>query len=186
MDTSSPPCAENQVRLGYAALRRGVADGSPITVLHIGAQQTAVAAGSGSEPQALLLLAIGTARTAADYFGHQPPSPLEMENAIMAVEDEVTRARALAAGSPALLTADEEIREIALIAGVPDGPTLVLRRDAVEQTFGRLADITLGRPAVRDGLPTDAPFAATLLILREFMQHLQFESILVMKPASSP
>lgn len=29
------------------------------------------------------------------------------------------------------------------------------------------------------GLPTDARFAATLLILREFMHHLQFKSITI-------
>jgi hypothetical protein len=34
-----------------------------------------------------------------------------------------------------------------------------------------------GSTAARQGLPGDAGFAATLLILREFMHHLQFASI---------
>lgn len=38
---------------------------------------------------------------------------------------------------------------------------------------------TTPRLLSRDDMPTDAAFAATLLILREFMQHLHFTSITV-------
>ena len=97
----------------------------------------------------------------------------------MAVEDEVTRARTLLARGSSLFTADAAVREIALLAGAPDRPEWVLTLDAMERTFDRLAAVTLGRPASREGLPSSAAFAATLLILREFMHHLQFESITV-------
>lgn len=49
--------------------------------------------------------------------------------------------------------------------------------DALERTFDRLTSVALGRPASQEGLPDDKPFAATLLILRELMHHLQFASI---------
>ena len=49
---------EAKIRLRYSAIRSGVADGVPATVLHIGAEQTAVASGSGIEPAATLVLAI--------------------------------------------------------------------------------------------------------------------------------
>lgn len=53
--------------------------------------------------------------------------------------------------------------------------------EAVERLFDLLAAWSLGRPAVVSGIPTDAGFAATLLILREFMHHLHFACIQVLR-----
>jgi len=49
----------------------------------------------------------------------------------------------------------------------------------LERTFNRLTAVSLGRPASREGIPAGVAFAATLLILRKFMHHLQFSSITV-------
>jgi exopolyphosphatase/pppGpp-phosphohydrolase len=149
-----------------------------MTVLHIGAKQTVLATGTDRDPAVLLALAVGSAKTAADHFRHGPPAPIEMENAIMVVEDEVTRARDQVAGSE-LFTMDAAIREIALIAGVADAAEMALSREAVEQTFDRFSGVVLGRPAASEGLPTGGAFAATLLILRELMHHLKFSAITV-------
>lgn len=176
---SAQTSIETGIRRRYRALRSGVSQGTPTTVLHIGANQTTIATGAGEEPAATLQLAIGAEKTAADFFKHHPPTPAELENAIMAVEDEVTRARALIANESILVTTDAAIREIALIAGVPDQAELILSLDVMERTFERLAQVTLGRPASSEGIPASAAFAATLLILREFMHHLQFSSITV-------
>jgi hypothetical protein len=46
-----------------------------------------------------------------------------------------------------------------------------------------LASLVLGRPASSAGIPTNPAFAATLLILREFMHHLQFDSIRIDTPS---
>jgi exopolyphosphatase/pppGpp-phosphohydrolase len=170
---------ETEIRLRYGAIQRGLPEGTPITVLHIGEEQTAVASGAGAEPDAVLLLSIGSERTAAEFFQHTPPTPGELENAIMRVEDEVTRARAITVADSALFSADAAIREIALVAGLADQPTLVLALDAVERTFDQLAAVALGRPAGSAGIPASTAFAARLLILREFMHHLQFSSITV-------
>jgi hypothetical protein len=102
-----------------------------------------------------------------------------METAIMAVEDEVIRAGKLLTGHPTLFTRDASIRELALIAGVSDQSEMVLSLEAVEQTFDLLASLVLGRPASSAGIPTHPEFAATLLILREFMHHLKFDSICI-------
>jgi exopolyphosphatase/pppGpp-phosphohydrolase len=163
----------------YGTIRLGIPDGAPITVLHIGGQQTYVATGTGAEPGAVFKLPVGSKKTAAEYFHHDPPTPGEMENAIAAVEDAVAGARMMIPDGTGLFTTDEAIRKIALISGVPDGAELILTRDAMEQTFGRLAEVILGRPNSREEIPSDAAFAATLLILREFMHHLQFLSITV-------
>jgi exopolyphosphatase/pppGpp-phosphohydrolase len=170
--------AGSGVREQYSVLRSGVPDHVPVAVLHIGAEQTAVVAGSGSRPE-MLMLEIGSRKTAADFFRHEPPTPGEMENAIAAVEDEVTRARAMIPPGSMLFTTDAAIREITLVAGVADGPELRLSIAAMEQTFERLAAIALRRPAGWEGIPAGHAFAATLLILREFMHHLQFPSITV-------
>jgi hypothetical protein len=165
-----------QARLAYAALRGAIVAGAPAALLHIGADQTVVAAGSGGEP-ALMLLAIGWRKTAREHFRHEPPAPGELENAIQAVEDEVSRARALIAPDARLYTGDAAIREIALLAGAAGGADLLLNIEAAEQMFDRMAAISMGRPAGQDTLPAGAAFRATLLILREFMHHLQFQSI---------
>jgi exopolyphosphatase/pppGpp-phosphohydrolase len=170
---------EAEIRQLYSAIRRGISDGTPATVLHIGAEQTAVATGIDSQPAALLVLAIGAQKTAADYFKHGPPTPGEMENAIIAVEDEIARARAVIAGGTPLFAADTILRDIALAAGIPDRPPLIMTREAVEVTFERLVSTISGRPASRAAIPASAAFATTLLILREFMHHLQFSSITV-------
>ncbi|MDO9166932.1 MAG: hypothetical protein Q7U13_12565 [Rhodoferax sp.] len=170
---------ENEIRQRYGALRLGSPTGTAITVLHIGEEETAVATGVGAEPDAVIVLAIGSRKTAADFFRHTPPTPGELETAIMVVEDEVTRARLMAAGQPTLLTMDTALRELAQIAGIPDGPELILSLEAVEGLFDLLAALSQGRPASSAGIPVDPVFAATLLILREFMHHLKFTTITV-------
>ena len=147
--------------------------------LHIGAEQTTVAIYTDGEAVEVMLLAIGQSRTPAEFFKHSPPTEGEIEAAIMRVEDEVTRARTLVAGHTGLTTSDLAIRDIARVAGLPLQAEMLLTVEAVERLFDLLAAWSLGRPAVVSGIPTDAAFAATLLILREFMHHLHFGSIQV-------
>ena len=166
---------ESKILEQYGAIRLGMPDGTPITVLHIGEQQTAVAAGTDAEPNAIFKLSIGSQKTAAEYFQHNPPTPGEIENAIVVVEDAV--ARTIISGSTMLFTMDDAIRKIALISGVSDRPELILTRDAMERTFERFTEVILGRLGSREEIPVDVKFAANLLILREFMHHLQFLAI---------
>ncbi len=132
-------------------------------LLHIGAERTSVADAT---------LAFGWRSIARECFRHDPPSPLELENAIAAVEDEVARVHDGMAKGTILLTDNSTIREIALAAGVPAGAEMTLAREAVEYTFQRLA---MRAP----GLPAGGEFAAMLLILRELMHHLDFASIVI-------
>jgi exopolyphosphatase/pppGpp-phosphohydrolase len=172
-------CSDMQavIHQQYQTIRLALPAGTPVTVLHIGEQETAVATGAGAEPEKCLLLAMGSRKTAADFFLHTPPSPGEIENAIMRVEDEITYVRKMVTGYSMLVTIDTSIREIALISGIHAGPAMQLPVDDVEQTFSLLASYSLGRPASIAGIPGDHEFAATLLILREFMHHLKFASI---------
>jgi exopolyphosphatase/pppGpp-phosphohydrolase len=167
------------LRQRYAALRASAPVVSGLALLHIGAQQTVVAVGSGPEPETVLVLELGYRRTSAEFFQHTPPTPGEVETAIMRVEDEVTRARAVAVGQPTLFTTDTRVRDLARIAGCPDRPDTPLSVEQVERLFDQLAARAQGRPLSQTDIPDDPEFNATLLILREFMHHLQFSAITV-------
>lgn len=159
----------------------------PVTaqpVLHIGAQQTVVLTGTAVEPQALPL-AIGSVRTAAECFGHSPPSPAELEAAIMLVEDELSRVPAIAATQATIVAPAPFIAAIGRSAGLADGAVSVLSLDQAERLFDLLAALSMGRPAASAGIPADPQFAATLLILRESMHHLKFASVRLEAAASA-
>jgi exopolyphosphatase/pppGpp-phosphohydrolase len=155
-----------------------VADSVSAFTLHIGEEQTVVTRRGGNASEPPLTLSMGSATTAR-HFKHHPPTESEMENAIMLVEDELFRIRHAIMKGSTLATTDASVRDIARLAGVAGQPgmTLTLTRDLVEQTFNRLVAIVQGRPASQDPIPTTAEFSATLLILREFMHHLDFASL---------
>lgn len=170
----------NTFNMQYGAIRLCVPAGTLIALLYIGEHQTTVVAGSGAESDVVLKLPVGSHKTAAEYFQHHPPTPGEIENAIAAVEDAVANARTIISDGTRLFTTDDDIRRIALISGVPDQPELILTRDAMERTFERLIAVMPGTAGSREGMPAGVTFFATLLILREFMHHLQFSSITVL------
>jgi hypothetical protein len=58
-----------------------------------------------------------------------------------------------------------------------DGSKIEMPLEVVERCFDRLAKVVQGSPAAYEGLPQDPTFAATLLILREFMHHRRFASV---------
>ena len=135
-------------------------------ILRIEADRTTLGAGA---------LAIRWSTLARDYFRRDQPSPLELENAIAAIEDEIARARSsIPAGERAVSTKQETVRDIALAAGIAPSDQMVLTIDAVERTFERLT-----RPP---GIPGDRRFAATLVILREVMHHLRIDSVAIAAP----
>lgn len=168
-----------QAHLAYSSLRRSHADGTSITMICIGPKQTHLVCGKGVMAEATISLDIGSQKTSTDHFKHHPPTPGEMENAIMSVEDEIAQAPAALLAGSNLFTTDTAIREIARVAGLEDQPTMHFRIAEVESTFDRLVSILLGRPAATEGLPDNPEFGATLLILREFMHHLRFASITI-------
>ncbi len=150
-----------------------------LAVLHIGAEQTVVMHGGEMTPQAVLTLPIGARQTAATYFRSPQARPLDIERAIAAVEDEVMKLRALIPDDTKLCTTDAAIAEIAVLAGSQKAPLMHLSLDAMERVFDRWTAVAMGRPVTQDDVPTSPPFAATLLILREFMHHLQFGEITI-------
>lgn len=144
-----------------------------LPVLRLGAQQTTVLASAIADPQGLTL-AIGSSRTAAQCFGHSPPTPGELEAAIMVVEDELSRVSDLAANQATVVLPSSFLEAL---GHVVEGAVNVLSLEQVERLFDLLAALSMGRPAASAGIPDAPAFAATLLILRETMHHLKFESV---------
>lgn len=166
----------HETGLPFAALRAAFPEQQTLTMLHIGAESTLVAAGAAN---ALLELAIGTRITAAAHFRHNPPNGVEIEEAIQTVEDALFPVRAKLAASSILVTSDEGINRIADLAGLAKATRRVLTREAVERLFGRMAAVAEGRPLAGSGLPDQPDFYPRLLILREFLHHQGFDSISV-------
>lgn len=148
-----------------------------IAMLHMGDAQTTLRLETNGTASTTLTLAIGAQATARAHFRHNPPSALELENAIAAVEDVVMPAHRQLPPGLTLRTHDDAVRTIALLAGVPEGARMDLSIDAVEDCFNELAAWVQGRPASQGRLPKDNAFATTLLILRELMHHLGFLNI---------
>lgn len=158
----------------YAEIWRGRPEHGPVAVLHIGAGHTTFMWGKSPDHYASLQLGAGSGRTAGEHFRHSPPTPLELENAIAAVEDQIMRVRALLPQGGMLYSADPAILGLARLAGV-SGDMLPVQE--VERVFSRLAAVSLGAPASLEQLPTDAALYATAVILRELMHHLGYASI---------
>lgn len=166
----------------YRDIRQKVAGDVPVTLLHIDGEYSFMAQGSDLlNPEGLWVFEIGIERTALEYFKNCPPTPGEVENAIMVVEDEVMPLHKLLSPKSKLYTLDHAIGEIMQFTVFSEtGQGRILLRSDMENVFNRLAAIITGRPASQDILPVTNSFAAILLILREVMHHLGFADITVL------
>ncbi|GAT62487.1 hypothetical protein [Paludibacter jiangxiensis] len=148
-------------------------------VLHVAPDYTLLAlATKGIEPDVIWQFDIGFEKTANQFFRHNPPTPGEVENAIMVVEDEVMQVSKLIPAGTHLFSFDVAVKEIyAQLEPYQQSSARLLYRHDVEAIFGRLSTIISGRPVSSDTLPQTATFAAALLILREVMFHLGFDEV---------
>jgi exopolyphosphatase/pppGpp-phosphohydrolase len=179
MSATLPDVAlQSLLTTAYAAARAQAGPGVNLVLLHIGAEQTGLAVGNGEEPPTFHALPLGSEHTARDHFRTTPPTPLAMENAIATVEDFVMPLRPALPRDAVLYTQDTALRQISALAGVSGNAPLSL--EAMERCFDNLTAVVLGTPAARMGLPETGAFAATLLILREFMHHMQFAQLEVL------
>lgn len=114
-------------------------------------------------------------RITRQYFRHSPPTPAELEYAIQDVEDSLHPAYGhISSGS--LGAPVSALHDLAVFLALPAGAA-ALPRDDIEAGFSRLAALSEGRPLNLDPLPPDTHFAATLLIIRELMHHLDFSDL---------
>ena len=141
------------------------------THLRLDAEHTVLAFDSSDE----VVLSLGVHTIGNGFFRHDPPTALEIEQAIDAIEDAMANIRLPSAERGDLATNEPLLQ--AWVTIPPIGVSTRLTRDEVEAIFERLASAALGRPGELTGLPTDRNAAAALLILRECMHHLGFDGI---------
>lgn len=169
----------------YALARQTLGAGPTLVVLHLGVQHCAIAVGAGLKADLLQGLPLGLERTANQQFKTTPPTPLALENAITVVEDVVMPLRTSIPRDARLFCCDAAVRQVAQVCAVPVQPVMVLSLEALERGFNRFCNVVQGTPAAHEGLPADNDFALALLILREFMHHLQFAHItILLNPAA--
>jgi hypothetical protein len=120
-----------------------------------------------------VVIAVGVRDIADKLFQHDPPTPLEMEQAIDVVEDALAATDLRQAVRGDLLISDPQLH--ALLGLQPEGDRVT--REETEARFQRLASASLGHAGLLDGLPSGRSAAAALLILRECMHHLGYEGV---------
>lgn len=147
-----------------------------VTLL-IGAKQTGLKVDDAAGGLAPFTLAIGSEGIAAAYFHHEPPTPEEIEAAINVIEDELMKAAAAIGTGGILRSEDQALKRIAGLVGGEAKKGATISRVELEELFTRFAALSMGRPTTSDVLPVDASFAATLLLAREIMHHLDFTSL---------
>lgn len=108
---------------------------------------------------------------------HEPPWPMELEHAIDLTEEAVMPLAAEFSGTAGLIV--QALGASLLMNGLQISgiSSTVLTLDEVEALFNRLVAVSEGRPVSQESLPTDVRFFAAMLILREFMHHLNFAQV---------
>lgn len=117
-------------------------------------------------------LAFGLDAMTPGPFRRDPPSALGLEQAIMVVEDVLMPLAARIPPHDSLT-----LHGPYPLAEVLGGHTLP--RESVEQLFGQFAAMVEGDPLAAANLPKARHFAATLLILREWMHHLDARQVVL-------
>lgn len=102
-----------------------------------------------------------------------PPSPLELEQAIAEVEDVLMAHLPLLPRGAVLLLESKEP-----LSGQLGGSHFTLAQ--IERLFQQFAAMAEGDPLAAGQLPIHPGFAATLLILREWMHHLDAPEVTLM------
>ncbi len=111
----------------------------------------------------------------ADKFFHQPiPTDAETDYAINYIEDELMSNSELTQNNEVLLTADENLIELFRKNELNEN---VYTRQAVEDLFSSYARVIMGAPTFYLKAEITATDFAILLVLREIMHHLNFDSI---------
>jgi exopolyphosphatase/pppGpp-phosphohydrolase len=122
---------------------------------------------------AVVTLPVGVGDLARDVLRHDPPTPGELERGIELIEDALSAARLSKADRGTLLASHGAVHALPGL----QAPEALLSLAALESLCQRLASRALGTPVPEAELPQGSEVAATLLVLRECMQHLGFDHI---------
>jgi hypothetical protein len=161
--------------------RRFAAPGRPATLLMIDQTEGRVYAIQNDSTTSGDVSAIGTLNIGLAPFQSELPRPIELENGIAMIEDTLMPLSTLLPPSSTLLLAGDGVATIGQAAGQGGEGDLVLSLEQVEEIFRDLAAISEGRPVSSSRVPIDHKFTIAVLALREFMHHLNFDSVRLLR-----
>ncbi|MGE6235258.1 hypothetical protein [Aeromonas media] len=144
--------------------------GHETLLLSLGDSQSRVQITGADGVSQTFSLALGLNAMTPGPFRRDPPTPLELEQAIMVVEDALMSLAAHIQPHPLI----QLHSPVPLAGGLGSHE---LNRESIERLFGQLVAMVEGDPLAAAQLPRDRRFAATLLILREWMHHLGAERV---------
>ncbi len=168
---------EVEVRQRFDRARESGAGLGPLTLIVVEATATIVAFAANESPPQIFRLTVGGHTLGPGLLRSAPPTPLALENAIAVVEDEVMPLAKQVPNGSTLVGTGNALHDVARAAGHTFNEDRMLTINDVERLFQQLAALVQGRPFPSSGLPDGNGFAASLLILREFMHHLGFAQI---------
>jgi hypothetical protein len=144
--------------------------GSSTLLLSLGDRESRVRLTGEDGVSREFVLALGLDAMTPGPFRRDPPTPLELEQAIMVVENVLMPLAAHVPPHPLV----ELHSPVPLAEGLGSHE---LSRESIEKLFGQLVAMVEGDPLASAQLPRDRRFAAALLILREWMHHLDAGSV---------
>ncbi|MDA8361982.1 MAG: hypothetical protein M0Z44_08345 [Gammaproteobacteria bacterium] len=124
---------------------------------------------NGSAAQANRSWAVSTTPV-RDILRHDPATIAELEAAIATVEDLIIPViRTLPSGAALEISGSAMKEVVKAIRAFSDHQELSI--EEVELLFSRLADVISGTPVAMSGIPVDASFSMSMVVLREVMHH---------------
>jgi hypothetical protein len=149
----------------------------PITLLEIKDDELHLMADKDDESKEWIL-PIGV-NTISNFFMHNPPTWAEIENAINYTEDIIVPLSTKLESGSLLVSFTHDLFRIVESYDKDAKSPYRMSIEQVESVFSRWGFLVSGRPFTTDTLPEDLRFAAFLLLLREVMHHLGFNSIII-------
>lgn len=178
---------ENEALWTYRGAVSGVPDADRATVIDIGGGSTEIIVGNRRTIKQKISLDIGSVRLTERFFRHDPPTHPELETAIDMVEDEIARAGRFEFAGSRLIGVAGTATSLALLAqGIQKFDLHAVTNyrmtaDSVTYLFRTLRGMPSGM--ILDQSPVMAGRAdvivAGCLILREMMEHLRFDEMIV-------
>ncbi|MBI5473379.1 MAG: Ppx/GppA family phosphatase [Ignavibacteriae bacterium] len=170
---------------------RGAISGIPnltkATVIDIGGGSTEITVGDEREIFSSVSLNVGSVRLTERFFKHDPPTPMELENAIAFTEDEIAKAARFDFKGSTLVGVAGTATSLAVLAqglksfSIGAVTNYSVGKETVSHLFRTLQVMAsheiLSLSSVMEG--RSDVITAGALIAREIMEHFGFESMVV-------
>ncbi len=171
----------------YRGAISGIGNLSKATVIDIGGGSTEITVGNEREIFSSVSLDVGSVRITERFFKHDPPTPLELENAIAFTEDEIAQAARFDFKGSTLVGVAGTATSLAVLAqglksfSIRAVTNYSVGKETVSHLFRTLQVMSsreiLALSSVMEG--RSDVITAGAMIAREIMEHFGFERMIV-------